>query len=133
MLQVIGVRKPVSRLPRGDSTAERCGPERASWVGQLRMRSRMFEYNGFSVNPYLPLLVSTHMVHRYTRTPLYNIRSGVNLGTARLVENQGWCNAILALAVASATSMNWFIINFDEACSLPTLWVTYSSPLASLQ
>ena len=42
--------------------------------------SKLLLHNGFLVNPYIPFLVSTHMVHRYTRTPLYNIRSGVNLG-----------------------------------------------------
>ena len=36
--------------------------------------------NGFSVNPYVPLSGCRHMVHRYTRTPLYNIRSGVVRG-----------------------------------------------------
>ena len=40
MLQVIGVRKPVSRLLRGDCSDQHCGPERASCVGLLRM----FEY-----------------------------------------------------------------------------------------
>ena len=37
MLLTIGVRKPVSRLLRGDCSDQHCGPERAWWVGQLGM------------------------------------------------------------------------------------------------
>jgi len=46
MLQVIGVRKPVSRLLRGDCSDQHCGPERAWWVGQLGM----LEYYIYSIN-----------------------------------------------------------------------------------
>ena len=46
MLQVIGVRKPVSRLPRGDCSDQHCGPERAWCVGPLRM----FEYYAYSIS-----------------------------------------------------------------------------------
>ena len=37
MLGLIGVRKPVSRLLRGNCSDQHCGPERAWWVGQLGM------------------------------------------------------------------------------------------------
>ena len=46
MLQVIGVRKPVSRLLKGDCSDQHCGPERAWWVGQLGM----LEYYVYSIN-----------------------------------------------------------------------------------
>ena len=46
MLGVIGARKPVSRLPRGDCSDQYCGPERALCVGPLRM----FEYYTYSIS-----------------------------------------------------------------------------------
>ena len=46
MLGVIGARKPVSRLPRGDCSDQYCGPERALYVGPLCM----FEYYTYSIS-----------------------------------------------------------------------------------
>ena len=45
MLQVIAVRKPVSRLLRGDCSDQHCGPERAWWVGQLGMLEYYYIYS----------------------------------------------------------------------------------------
>ena len=46
MLGLIGVRKFVCRLPRGDCSDQYCGPERALCVGPLRM----FEYYTYSIS-----------------------------------------------------------------------------------
>ena len=46
MLQVIGVRKPVSRLPRADCSDQHCGPERAWCNGPLSI----VEYHAFSIS-----------------------------------------------------------------------------------
>ena len=54
----------------------RAEAEVSFFLSRAHARAQTSE-NGFSVNPYVPLLGCTHMVHRYTRTPLYNIRSGV--------------------------------------------------------
>ena len=43
MLGLIGVRKLVCRLPRGDCSDQHCGPERAMCVGLLRM----FDYYAY--------------------------------------------------------------------------------------
>ena len=47
MLQVIGVREPVSRLPRGDCSDQHCCPERA-WCA---VALSMFEYYVYSICP----------------------------------------------------------------------------------
>ena len=46
MLGLIGVRKLVCRLPRGDCSDQHCGPERASCVGLLRI----FEYYAYFIS-----------------------------------------------------------------------------------
>ena len=46
MLQVIGVRKPVSRLPRGDCSDQHCCPERA-WCA---VALSMLEYYVYSIS-----------------------------------------------------------------------------------
>ena len=46
MLQVIGVRKPVSRLPRGDCSDQHCCPERA-WCA---LALSMLEYYVYSIS-----------------------------------------------------------------------------------
>ena len=45
MLLVIGVRKPVSRLPRADCSDQHCGPERAWCNGPLSI----VEYYAYSI------------------------------------------------------------------------------------
>ena len=46
MLWVIGARKPVSRLPRGDCSDQHCGPERAWCGGPLSI----VEYYAYSIS-----------------------------------------------------------------------------------
>ena len=48
MLQVIGVRKPVSRLPRADCSDQHCGPERAWCNGPLS--NSIVEYYAYSIS-----------------------------------------------------------------------------------